>query len=532
MTFPFALLTALLIGMTAIPLMIKLAPRLRMVDMPDPRKVHALPIPRVGGVGMVAGAVVSLLLWLPVTGWLPWYLMGALVLFIFGAWDDSREIGHYTKFIGQFAATAAVVYGGDLYVKHLPFLGEAIDPAVGRLFTVVALVGMINAINHSDGLDGLAGGESLMSLGCLAYLGYLGGGTDFLVVAGAVIGGLFGFLRYNAHPARVFMGDAGSQFLGFSLGVLAVSLTQEVMPGVSMALPLLILGLPIVDIIAVFAQRIHGGMNWFRATKNHIHHRLLELGYAHPQAVLLIYCVQAFLVLSAIALRYESDVLVLAVYAVVCALVFGVLAIAEHKGWRVRRKVRGAPVLLGGNLGRLPFAFVWLILPLYFLLGGVMAREVTGDIGMAGAVVACISVAGLLLSWRSGGASMLLRLGVFSAAALLVYTMERQGGPFESLFHPVMIALAVAVGLAIRLSAEQEFRTTPLDYLMVLLVVVTGVLAQRHFDGFNLGAVIVQLVVLFYSYELVASKEKGFGSRLAGAGACCAGVMLAGRALL
>ena len=532
MTFPFALLTALLISMTVIPLMIKLAPRLGMVDMPDPRKVHARPVPRVGGIGMVAGAVVSLLLWMPMNQWLPWYLFGALVLFVFGVWDDSREIGHYTKFIGQFAATVAIVYGGDLYVKHLPFMDSPVDPAFGRPFTVIALVGMINAINHSDGLDGLAGGESLMSLGCLAYLGYLGGGADFLVVTGAVIGGLFGFLRYNAHPARVFMGDSGSQFLGFSLGVLAVSLTQELSPGVSMALPLLILGLPIIDILAVFAQRIRGGMNWFRATKNHVHHRLLELGYLHPQAVLIIYAVQAFLVLSAIALRYESDILVLTAYAVVCALVFSLLRIAERIGWRVVRKTRVVLSTFGGNLGRLPFAFVWLILPLYFLLGGVMAREVTGDIGMAGAVVAAVTVAGLFLSWRSGGASMLLRLGVFSAAALLVYTMERQGGLFESLFHPVLIALAVALGLAIRLSADQEFRTTPLDYLMVLLVVVTGVLAQRHFEGFDLGAVIVQLVVLFYSYELVASKEKGVGTRLAGAGACCAGVLLAGRALL
>ncbi len=532
MTFPFALLTALLISMSVIPLMIKLAPRLGMVDMPDPRKVHAQPVPRVGGVGIVAGAVVSVLLWMPMHHWMPWYLFGSLVLFVFGTWDDSREIGHYTKFIGQFAATVAIVYGGDLYVRHLPFMEMVIDPAFGRPFTVIALVGMINAINHSDGLDGLAGGESLLSLGCLAYLGYLGGGTDFLIVAGAVIGGLFGFLRYNAHPARVFMGDAGSQFLGYSLGVLAVSLTQEVSPELSMALPVLILGLPIVDILAVFAQRIHGGMNWFRATKNHIHHRLLELGYLHPQAVLIIYAVQAVLVIGAIALRYESDVLVLTTYTAVCALVFSSLSIAERKGWRVVRTVRGVSAAFGGNWGRLPFAFVWLILPLYFLLGGVMARQVSGDIGMAGAVVAAITVAGLCLSWRNGGASMLLRLGVFSAAALLVYTMERQGGLFESLFHPILIALAVAVGLAIRLSADQEFRTTPLDYLMVLLVVVTGVLAQRHFKGFDLGAVIVQLVVLFYSYELVASKEKSVGTRLVGAGACCAGVMLAGRALL
>ena len=307
-----------------------------------------------------------------------------------------------------------------------------------------------------------------------------------------------------------------------------------------MALPALILGLPIVDILAVFAQRIHGGMNWFRATKNHVHHRLLELGYQHPQAVLIIYAIQAFLVLSALVLRYESDAIVTMLYVILCTLVFGLLWAAERKGWRVGRRTAhhtpaqdaGVPNLTG-QWRKVLFAFVWIILPLYLLLGGALAREVTGDVGMAGAVVAVVCVIGLALSWGGGAPSMLLRLGVFSAAALLVYTLERQGGVFEAFFHPILLALAIAAALSIRLSGAQEFRTTPLDYLMILLVIATGVIAKRHFNGFNLGAVIVQLVVLFYSFELIASKEtRGFGTRLAGIGACAAGAMLAGRALL
>src|SRR5262249_553564 len=153
------------------------------------------------------------------------------------------------------------------------------------------------AINHSDGLDGLAGGETLLSLFGIAYLAYLAQDPMLALMCFAVLGGIFGFLRFNTHPARVFMGGAGSQFLGFPLGPFVVALRTQSSPGLSMALPLLLLGLPVIDILAVFYLRATSGMNWFRATKNHVHHRLLELGFDHYQAVVAIYALQtAFIV--------------------------------------------------------------------------------------------------------------------------------------------------------------------------------------------------------------------------------------------
>ena len=274
---------AIVISAAIIPLMMRWAPRLGMVDLPDPRKVHTSPIPRVGGIGIVIGALIPIFLWVPLDASLYAYLFGSLVLLAFGVWDDCRELGHYVKFIGQFIAVLAVVYYGDVYVQTLPFMDlEPLSEPVARAFTVIALVGMINAINHSDGLDGLAGGLSVLSLGAIAYLAYMAEhGAAVVTVAIAVLGGVLGFLRYNTYPARVFMGDGGSQFLGFTLGFLAVYLIQKVDPALSPALPALLLGLPIVDILAVFAQRMYGGMNWFRATRNHVHHRLLEIDFDH-----------------------------------------------------------------------------------------------------------------------------------------------------------------------------------------------------------------------------------------------------------
>ncbi len=524
MTFPFILITALVISMATIPLMMRLAPRLGMVDLPNARKVHAHPIPRVGGIGIALRSIVAILLWTPMQGWMPAYLLGSSVLLLFGAWDDSRELGHYVKFIGQFVAAGAVVYWGGLWVSHFPFIVESLPPAIGKPFTVIAIVGMVNAVNHSDGLDGLAGGESLLSLGCLAYLGYLAGGVNLVLISAAVIGGVFGFLRYNTHPARVFMGDSGSQFLGYSLAVLTVLLTQQVDSGLSMAIPALILGLPIVDILAVLVQRVYQRMNWFRATKNHVHHRLLELGYRHYEAVVIIYAIQALLVIFAILFRYESDTLVLGLYLAACTLVFVALAVAERNGWKLQRG--DASNALRRFLERSEFRntavrwsmrFIKFGIPAYFLVASLSLHEISADCGWAAAAVAGITLAGLMLSRSAAFASALIRMGVFSAAALLVYLVERNtetgGWAFTAVQVIFFSVLALAVGISIRLSGEEEFRTTPTDYLLVGVVIVSGMLAQSRYTDFDLGAVIVQLVVLLYGCELLINRA---GSRSGG----------------
>ena len=333
---------AMALSMAIIPAMMRLAPVLGMIDKPDARKVHVTPIPRVGGIGIVIGAIVPMFIWLPLDPLYKSILIGSLILLVFGTWDDMKELGHYVKFVGQFAAAIVVVYYGDLYVYHFPLLGlEPLSESIGRPFTVIAIVGMVNAINHSDGLDGLAGGESLLSLAAISYLAYLYGGHGVLVIAAATIGGIFGFLRFNSHPARVFMGDGGSQFLGFILALLVIILTQKVNPVISPALPLLLLGLPIIDILAVFFLRAKHKLNLFKATRNHIHHRLLEIGFYHYQSVIVIYSIQVLFVVAAILLPYESDILIMGIYISVCSLVFLLLTLAERRGWKVRHKNNG-----------------------------------------------------------------------------------------------------------------------------------------------------------------------------------------------
>ena len=327
---------AMAISMAIIPLMIRLAPVLGMIDKPDPRKVHTTPIPRVGGLGIVLGALIPMLIWLPLTDLTISIFAGAAILLVFGTWDDIAELGHYVKFVGQFAAAGIVVYYGDLYVSHFPMYSyETIPEAIGRPFTVVAIVGMINAINHSDGLDGLAGGESLISLSVIAYLGFIFNSDLLLIICAASIGGIFGFLRFNSHPARVFMGDGGSQFLGFILAVLVMILTQQVNPVLSPSIAVLLLGLPIIDILAVFFLRAKHKLNLFKATRNHIHHRLLDIGFLHYESVMFIYTIQFVLVISAIPLMYENDLFILILYLSICASVFVFLTWSERNNFKV-----------------------------------------------------------------------------------------------------------------------------------------------------------------------------------------------------
>lgn len=517
MTYLLTLITAMVVSMALIPVMARLAPKFGMIDRPDPRKVHAKPIPRAGGVGIVLGALLPLVLWLPFDDLFSAYLLGALVLLAFGVWDDIQELGHYVKFIGQFVAVVAVVYYGDLYVTSLPFMNADLAESTGKIFTVFAMVGMINAVNHSDGLDGLAGGMSLLSLSAMAYLAYLSGGdaSFLIIVALAALGGIIGFLRYNTHPASVFMGDGGSQFLGFTAGFLAVYLVERVNTAVSPALPALLLGLPIVDILAVFAQRVYHGMNWFRASRNHIHHRLLALGFDHYEAVVIIYSIQTFFVVSAIFLMYESDALILSLYLGVCASVFVFLVIAEKQKWRAHKSKRlsGLAKVIGSIkqhrlFSAIPMRFVSLAIPTLFVFVGFMASRIPRDLSVVSALLAVILLTYLAL--RRTKDTTVLQVITYVTAAFVVYLETRycqQWEPFLDTIDVVyFVLLAAAIGITIRYGRKVEFKTTPMDYLVIFVVLFAGFLLHNLPEKAELGAMAVKLMIIFYGCELIITR--------------------------
>ena len=288
------------------------------------------------------------------------------------------------------------------------------------------MIGVINAINHSDGLDGLAGGEAMLSLMVVALLAYKAQGMETMLVASAAIGGIIGFLRFNTHPARVFMGDSGSQFIGFTLAFAVILLTQRVDTAMSPAAAAFILGLPVIDILSVLYLRVSSGKNWFRATRNHIHHRLLDLGLGHGTTVAAIYTVQATFVLLAIALRYSADGRLTLLYLTMVALILGAVTYGE----RLKPNARSLNALIRFSraLGRIKkhrYLEIWLrmaiqwLLPLYFVAISVFASAIPADIGIGAMLLLFVF---LLEFFRTRDrVSLLTRYVVFVLVVFCVY---------------------------------------------------------------------------------------------------------------
>ncbi|MBA2409846.1 MAG: undecaprenyl/decaprenyl-phosphate alpha-N-acetylglucosaminyl 1-phosphate transferase [Gammaproteobacteria bacterium] len=508
------MVTATAVSLAVIPVMMRLAPWLGMIDYPDPRKVHAKPVPRVGGWGIVLGALLPIIILVPLTPLLQAYVFGVIALLAFGSMDDRHELGHYTKFIGQLLAVVPVVTYGGVYVTQLPLFGmDSIPTAIGMPFTIFALLGMINAINHSDGLDGLAGGEALLSLGALAFLGYLADSDLILLIALAAMGGGFGFLRYNTHPAIVFMGDGGSQFLGFTLGFLAVLLTQQIHTSLSPAVVLLLLGLPIADILMVLCKRMSQRMNWFLATKNHLHHRLLDLGFVHEESVVIIYSLQTLFVVSGISLRYQPDWLLFTIYVAACVLIFGSLSYAEQHRYVVHRNnTEGA---LSGAISYLrmkllvttPRRFIEFGLPVYLVVTSLLISNVPRDFGFASAGIFVLLLVESSLS--STLRSIMLRALIYVVATFVVYLSYNHPPPDVMWLGLVklmfLVALAFAIGTAIKYSPRRrqfEFTTTAMDYLMVLIVVTSLVVSQTQQVERQISLFVFEVIILLYACEL------------------------------
>jgi len=271
MIFLSTLLLSVFITIALIPLCSRVAVRVNALDMPDGRKVHPAPVPRCGGVAMALGAIVPIVFWTQMSPQLAAYLAGGAILFATGMYDDFKGLGYQAKFMAQVAAAMVLVLYGGVVIRDLGSLlpGEMLLPGwLATIVTVFAIVGVTNAINLADGLDGLAGGISLLIFLFISYLAYQVGNMAVTVIALSLAGTLFGFLRFNTFPASLFMGDTGSMLLGFSAAALSIMLTQGSTP-LSPLLPLILLGFPILDTLAVMAQRISEGRSPFSADKQH-----------------------------------------------------------------------------------------------------------------------------------------------------------------------------------------------------------------------------------------------------------------------
>jgi UDP-GlcNAc:undecaprenyl-phosphate GlcNAc-1-phosphate transferase len=514
-TLFFGFIIATFATMVLIPPFVRLAEWLHIADMPAARKVHKIPVPRLGGLAMAIGAASPLLMWAPMSPTMVGFLCGVAIIVFFGVWDDVSGIDYRLKFLGQIVAALVVVLYGGVVIKNVPFLGlEPLPRHVAIPLTVFALVGVTNAINLADGLDGLAGGITLLSLGIIAILARATDDVGVMLATVSVIGSIVGFLRFNTYPARIFMGDGGSQFLGFSAGVLVVMLTQETNTALSPALPLMILGLPILDTLMVMTERLVEGRSPFLPDKNHIHHKLLSLGFNHYEAVFAIYVLQSLLVAAAYFLRFEADWLITALYGIFCLVLIGFLKAAVSAGWRMHSHQHQpyTPVVPGWiewlrkdqRILKIAFYFGAVAIPSYLFLGAFFVERVPRDIG-ALALALLIVLLILYFRHRHKPFSIIERACTYVAGICVVYLVQVMPGAladFSLYRNTLFVAMTVAVAIGFRFSKER-FRITPMDFLVIFVALVVPNLPDDKFQADDVGMGVAMLIVLLYGMELV-----------------------------
>ncbi len=518
----FAFIVAMFISMLLIPPLMRSAQRYAFIDLPSARKVHNVPIPRIGGLAMVAGAVTPILLWVDTGPRVMGFLWGVAIILAFGLWDDRKPLDYRLKFLGQLGAVLIAVFYGGIVIRFAPFCGfEPIPESASIALTIFALLGVTNAINLSDGLDGLAGGTTLLSIGALSLLAFLAHDSELLILSMAVMGAIIGFLRYNTYPAQVFMGDAGSQFLGFSAGVLVIILTQQSNPVLSPSMPLLLLGLPLIDTFLVMGQRLLERRSPFKPDRNHIHHKLLKLGLDHYESVIVIYTLQASLVSMAFLFRYQSDLLNMSVFAGMLTVLAILFALAGQRGWSLRAEhpdaaPRAVTQFARGLkrhavLRRAPTLFAAVSMALFAgyavtVLGAIPADgKFTGIALWAGAL--------LVYGWRARRAefALLERLILYVAITTIVfYWCAERGAPLPllSIENAYFVVLGVSVMIAYRFAPRRSFDVTPTDFLIILIALLVPTLTRTMFPQDYVGEVAVKTLVLFYAVELVLAEAQ------------------------
>ena len=523
MHFLMPFILAMVITMASLPLLAKLAAKWLIVDQPGTRKMHSTPIPRVGGLAMVIGVLAAASLGMDLQPQDRWFLAAAAVLVGFGILDDRFDLDYRIKFIGQLLAVIIVVTLGDVQIRAITLGDRVLLPGwISLPLTVFFLVGVTNAINLADGLDGLAGGTSFL---CLCAVALLSGSADpaCTALALALAGAVLGFLRFNTYPASVFMGDAGSQLLGFSIGVLSVRATQNVGSEVSTAIPLLLLALPILDTLSVIVQRIGEGRSPFSADKNHIHHKLLAMGFVHHEAVMVIYVVQGTLFVLAYFLRFESDLTILAVVTAFFITSIAVLQLAARSGWRLRGQSVAASDSPWRRMAALMQRQRWKSWPRVAYLANaaglaayaaiivLQSAQLRSDIRVLIVALIAVTIA-LLLLLRSAPLNIVEKAVLYVTATMLVYLDAMVLPPDHRTAVLTWIAVsiaALATAVRLRLQNDRRFQVTPLDLIVLFMALVVPSLPGTLHLPQGGALAIAKLLILLYSIEILVSRSEG-----------------------
>ena len=323
----FAFIVSFAFTFATTPLVRRFAFKIGAIDIPkDNRRMHKKPTPRIGGLAIIFGFTVATLCFAQPSRQLYGTLAGAAIIAVMGVIDDCKNLPAKLKFVIQIIAALVVVFAGDIKIDVFTnpnFLSDnpywVLPEWLSVTLTVIWIVFITNAVNFIDGLDGLAAGVSAIMSISLVFISIRVGEYSIAILGIALMGSCFGFLPFNFNPAKIFMGDTGSTFLGFMLATLSRQGVFKSYAVISFAVPLLILGLPLFDALFAMIRRILRGQSPMTADRGHLHHRLVDMGFSQKQTVFILYAISGVLGITAVLLA-ESGVL-RALLLVICVLI-------------------------------------------------------------------------------------------------------------------------------------------------------------------------------------------------------------------
>ena len=319
-----ALAAALLIAFIATPVVKSLAERVGAVDVPkDERRMHDHPIPRMGGLAIFLGFLLSSLVFVPLSQSMRGMLLGAILIVILGIFDDIYALPALPKLLVQIVAALIAVFHGNVIqvISNPNILSDNPYWVLGAWsvpVSVIWIVAITNAVNLIDGLDGLAVGVAAISSLTMLVIAMLVSENVVALTMAALAGGCIGFMPYNQNPAKIFMGDTGSTFLGFVLATVSIQGLFKFYTIISFAVPFLMLGLPLFDTCFAILRRLSKGQNPMSPDRSHVHHRLIDMGFSQKQAVGILYVISAILGLSAVVLTTSGALKAMVLLCALC----------------------------------------------------------------------------------------------------------------------------------------------------------------------------------------------------------------------
>lgn len=292
----------MLISLMITPIVIAISKKLNIVDKPNFRKVHTQPVSVLGGTVILFSFLIGIWISHPMEREIKPLIIGAFIMYVVGLIDDICDLKPLLKLLGQVVAASVIVF----YGITIDFISFPMGPTIHFGFlsipiTIIWIVAITNAINLIDGLDGLASGVSIIALLTIAFIAILQGNIFITMICSVLIGSLLGFLFFNFHPAKIFLGDSGALMIGFIIDFVSL-LGFKNITFISLFFPIIILAVPFIDTLFAMIRRVKKGQHIMQADKSHLHHKLLALGYSHRQTVLLIYSIAILFSLSSIIL--------------------------------------------------------------------------------------------------------------------------------------------------------------------------------------------------------------------------------------